>query len=404
MRTYSPRDFLRRTSNEMLRRYFLNRQLLPDVAFDQLRESEVDEIFDAWHRLDDEDVLAVDADFREIESIAHAGGEQTLLDEARYHGVDLTDVFRKLGGFHDRALHVFLELPSAFEVALRFEDADRAPQRYWRKRKGLPRIEAAVDEAASRRLAGALSAYLRRAEGRGYHCAVEVYRRGEHDYFFAFPEDYGAIHLEYNRGALERRRSRPAFEIIFVYSKGAGTLDTFFQGDRKKVTELQAVFGREVLRSDLGALTGADKVFNLNALKRRDHPFVYSAASGIVDVRIRKLRLTAMGAVRDRVTLEVDPTTSRFAIHDSLEQHFLTEGTPPSTACPKTPLSLMNVTQAGLVVSFARDGRRGRSTRTFDISHPNACPLGHDGRDGAIRQMLIDSGIEPRQDEAAESA
>jgi hypothetical protein len=55
----------------------------------------------------------------------------------------------------------------------------------------------------------------------------------------------------------------------------------------------------------------------------------------------------------------------------------------------------MHVTKVGLQAQFiaTRPGRR--PTRTFTLSHPNSCSLRHDGRDGLLRQMLVDSGIEP---------
>jgi hypothetical protein len=58
----------------------------------------------------------------------------------------------------------------------------------------------------------------------------------------------------------------------------------------------------------------------------------------------------------------------------------------------------MAVTQVGVKVTFAQTpASRKASTRTFDISWPNSCSLKHDRRDGIIRKMLADSGIEPRE-------
>ena len=56
----------------------------------------------------------------------------------------------------------------------------------------------------------------------------------------------------------------------------------------------------------------------------------------------------------------------------------------------------MVVTQVGIVVTFAASATRKKpQTRTFDISWPNSCSLKHDGNDKIIRQMLVDSGLEP---------
>jgi hypothetical protein len=62
---------------------------------------------------------------------------------------------------------------------------------YWRKRKNMSNQPATVDEASLQQLAGLIRYYFRHAEGRrGKNCVVEPCRRGELDYFFAYPEDY----------------------------------------------------------------------------------------------------------------------------------------------------------------------------------------------------------------------
>jgi hypothetical protein len=60
---------------------------------------------------------------------------------------------------------------------------------YWRKRKNLLHQPAAVDEASLRELAGLIRDYFHHTEGRGNNCVVEPFRRGERDYFFAYPEE-----------------------------------------------------------------------------------------------------------------------------------------------------------------------------------------------------------------------
>jgi len=57
-------------------------------------------------------------------------------------------------------------------------------------------------------------------------------------------------------------------------------------------------------------------------------------------------------------------------------------------------LALVNVTRAGIQALFVKEGKRGRPTRTFFLSYPNACTLGQDGKDALLRKMLVDSGIE----------
>jgi hypothetical protein len=65
----------------------------------------------------------------------------------------------------------------------------------------------------------------------------------------------------------------------------------------------------------------------------------------------------------------------------------------------------MAVTQVGIKVTFAHNPTsRKPGTRAFDIGWPNSCSLRHDGRDGIIRKMLAESGIEPREPTKDDSA
>ena len=68
---------------------------------------------------------------------------------------------------------------------------------------------------------------------------VESFRRGDLDYFFAYPEDYSQQQIEWVNGALAQRPHNPAFEVIFVYSQQEGALDLNFRGPYRAVEPLQ---------------------------------------------------------------------------------------------------------------------------------------------------------------------
>ncbi len=74
-------------------------------------------------------------------------------------------------------------------------------------------------------LAEQIREYFRHVEGRGNNCVVETYRRGNLDYFFAYPEDYSQPSLEWVEGEFAPRPHNPSFEVIFVYSQHEGALD-----------------------------------------------------------------------------------------------------------------------------------------------------------------------------------
>jgi hypothetical protein len=121
-----------------------------------------------------------------------------------------------LANHFERAMVTFLDHNQFWKGATRFYHADMLP--YWCKRKNLPRVAAAVDDASLQELARLMRTYFHRTEGRGNNCVVEPFRRGELDYFFAYPEDYSQQSIEWVKREFGRRPHHPAFEVIHVYS------------------------------------------------------------------------------------------------------------------------------------------------------------------------------------------
>ena len=395
---YSPRNFLRQASNKLLARYFHERGLLEDVDIGGLSETKIEPVFEAWMTLPAQRSAEADSDFAVVDLLANELGIRALLDEAAFHSLDLVPDLEEWPGFHDKALWALLEHGTLVEVAARFCEADHLPYSYWvRRRDAVPVVEPRDDEASCTELARTLASYFRLKEGRGRECHVDVYRRGESFYYFAFPEDYGRTSLEYSAETLQRRAQRPVFEVIFVYEPGARALDTFFRGPHKTRLELEKIFSRVILGTDLEEAKD-ERVYNLNAFKGRDLRFVYDPSSGIQDVRVKLLRLSLLGGGKRRLILEADTSDGNQAIYDLLDGVF-SRGRNGATG--GLSLALANVTRVGIQVLFASGGRRGKPTKTFYLTYPNGCTLRHEGRDGALRQMLIDSKIEPVKAAAA---
>ncbi|MGQ0618299.1 MAG: hypothetical protein ACT4QA_00035 [Panacagrimonas sp.] len=382
---YQPRRFFRHAPNRLLKRYFFERGALAEVDFGELSETQVEPIYAAWLALSDEVRKPMEQDFRDIDELASEAGTKAILDEAEWHGEDLQEQFAKLGGFHERAFWTLLERPKYWPGALHYSHADSVSPRYWRKRKNLPRKAAAVDEDSVRELEVKIGAYFHTKEGRGRNCKVECYRRGEQDYFFAYPEDYAQADVEWGRDGLRRLPRRPAFEVIFVYTQAEGTLDLYIKGDRKLVPSLQAIFAEVILKGELGPDAVDERVYDLSPMRARDFQFVYGPESGIAHVAMNKLRLTVAGR-KERIVLEADPTYEKLAVFDLLDK-----------VAKGIPTTQLLVTQVGVKVTFAFNPKvRRPQTRSFEINWPNSCSLKHDGRDDLIRKMLADSGIEPR--------
>jgi hypothetical protein len=159
----------------MLQRYFAARNVLSEVDFSALSETQVEPIYKAWLKLSDGARKEMEQDFQDIDELATEGGSKAILDEARWHGEELAERFAALMGFHEHVFWTFLERPKYGQGALAFHDADAVPLSYWRKRKNVPRKPASVDAFSIRQLERNLSNYFHKMQGRGENCKVDCY-------------------------------------------------------------------------------------------------------------------------------------------------------------------------------------------------------------------------------------
>ncbi len=389
-REYSPRQFLRLVPKALLQRYFADHGLLVEFDWEGLPKGDVEPLYQAWLALAPDDRDRAEADFQEIHALACDAGIRAILDEALFPGhpadTELSIRLAKMQNHHERAMWTFLERPVYWDGARFFLHADQIAPSRWRRRKNMTQREPAVDGATIDLLAQQLGDFFHRHDGRGRNCKIEVYRRETLEYFFVFAEDYAEAAVEWSSGSLEPRRRSPAFEVIFVYSRDTGTLDTYLPGARDHLPQLQTLFAKFVLGIDeLGDDARDERVYDLDPLLSRTFTFAYDPACGIQEVRITRLRLPIKGADQKRLTLEVSPKAGAAAIYALLDE-----------VARSIPLSRLAVTQARIRVGFAPGVLPGRSlAKSFDLTFPNGCTLRHEGPDLLIRQMLVASKLEP---------
>ena len=391
-RHYSTRDFFRQMPNALLERYFHARGVFGDLDFPAMKETQPDELFAAWLYLPDSQRNTMDAEFREIFELSCEKGFRAIIDEAAWHlATDpqartvFIEKLAALSNHFERAMVTFLDHIAFWKGATRFYHADTLP--YWRKRKNLPHQPAAVDEASLQELAGLIRNYFHHTEGRGKNCVVEPFRRGDLDYFFAYPEDYSQQSIEWVDGQFDRRPHNPAFEVIYVYSQKECSLDLNFRGSHKAIEPLQGMFATAILKlPDLPPDPKDRRIYDLNPLRQKGFDFVYAVGSGIQDVAVKKLRLSSKVKKGDRITLEADAANNPDSVYDLLDK---------IGKC--IPLHLYNITQVELTASIVGDGNAPLKAVTIRITHPNSCSLKYDELDLKLRDMLNASGIEPKE-------
>jgi hypothetical protein len=389
-RQYSHKQFFRQVPSILLGCYFHEKhQVLGEIAFDELKETDVEDIFQAFTNLPSEQQAKIEAEFQEIDSMACQGGVLALTDEADFHrDEDFPQAIAPIEGFHGKIMWAFLEHPGYWAGATLFLHSDNISDSLWKKRNDLPHLQPKVEEEYTEQLAQAISHFFHTKQGRGRNCKVDVFRRHEKEYFFAYPEDFAQSGMEWDSNSLSPRSRHPAFEIIFVYTQAEGSLDIYAPRNTMFVSDLQHIFAETILGlNELDEFGGDQRVYILDVLANRDFVFRYPADSGIKSVAVRRLRLSLKIGGKQRVTVEADPTDDPNAIYDLMEELKL----PPH-----------HVTQAEIKVKFAPTTGTRSQTRSFKISYPNRCALRHDGRDLIIRKMLADSGIEPIEPETKE--
>jgi hypothetical protein len=398
-RHYSTTSFFRQVPNALLARYFHERGLFVDLDFSAIKETKPDSLFAAWLYLPEQQRNEMDADFRDIFELSCEKGFRAIIDEAQWQMrerpdalTELIETLAALPSHYHRAMVTFLDHNLCWRGATRFYHADTLP--YWRKRKNMGHTPAAVDDASIEELASQIRNYFHRTEGRGNNCVVEPLRRGELDYFFAYPEDYSQQSIEWVDGEFGRRPHNPAFEVIYVYSQKDGTLDLNFRGVRKAVEPLQGMFATTILKlEELPPNPKDERIYDLGQLGKRGFNFAYDIGSGIEDVVVRKLRLSSRFNKGERIILEADTTDDSDAIYDLLDK-----------IGKATPLHLYNVTQVEIAASVVIDVDKPAKTVTIRITYPNSCSLKYDELGLKLRDMLEASGIEPKEPAEAEEA
>jgi len=397
-RHYSTRDFFRQMPNALLCRYFAARAVFGEFDFAAMSETRHDELFAAWLALPEAQRNTMDAEFRDIFEMGCEKGCRAILDEAQWHldqdadpnaAVAFAEKLAAMVNHFERAMVTYLDHNPFWRGATRFYHADTLS--YWRKRKNLPHQAASVDTASIDALANRIRTYFHHTEGRGNNCVVEPFRRGNRDYFFAYPEDYSQQSPEWVDGQFGVRPHNPAFEVVFVYSQSEGTLDLNYRGPYKAIEPLQVMFAETILQlPELPPDRKDSRVYDLGPLMQRSFDFTYDLGSGIESIVVKKLRLSSRVNKGDRISLEADTSQDPQAVYALLDR-----------IQAAMPLAQYSVTQVDLAVRMVVEADRSPKTVNIHITYPNSCSLKYDELDLKLRDMLSASGIEPREPEEA---
>ena len=324
-----------------------------------------------------------EAEFQDINALGFEGGIRALVDEAAFHDGDdsFAQAIAIIEGFHAKVMWAFLDHREYWRGATLFLHADNISPSYWKKRKDFPSASPFVEPEDIAELEKAISDYFYTKQGKGRNCKVEPYRRHNREYFFAYPEDFSQSDVEWVSDTLETRARHPAFEIIFVYCEDERSLDITAPRNTGAIDDLQKIFASTILKLQTMPDGEIDKrVYDLAPLNDAYFEFQDIEKFGIDAVEVTHLRLSLDGGRNRRVVISADTRKNPNAVYDLLGELTLPD---------------YDITQVGLKVVFAPKSGNRRKIRRFNITHPNSCALNYDGGDGAIREVLTRSGIEP---------
>lgn len=382
------RRFFQRAPKDWLRQFCERHGALQDFDWTILTPRKINPLLRAWSALSEDIRTSLTAELRNIHILATPSGKQQMIDEALSHPEpeDIAPFLSELEDLHACAFWTYLERPKFWNGAVFFALADAKNRRYWRVRKNIPRLGRRPTKADSKKLASSLAKLFKDLEARGGECVVHPYRRGDLDYYFAYPKDHRQTTLEYEGGNVNRRPFNPAFEIIFIHDDKQQTLKIWHLGTMDRVRDLQIVFVHAVIGDLIEKNSPKDtRVYDLAPLMGHDFTFKGLDELGIQSVELRKIGIQILGQNGCALTLKLDEETDGHTLHEMIEQ-----------ALANVPFSRRRVTRVGLKVVFERDLSTGRTARrTFEVITPNSTTIKDDEYRDRIELLLAMNDIEP---------
>jgi hypothetical protein len=370
-KAFDPRKLLKDISNPLLGEFFERRGELIDMPWDELKQTEMEDVFHAWQELPDQQRKQVQVILQDLAELSEPRGLKVIVEEVNRHCPERLAEVMALEARLDKAMWFHLNMPEVFEETALFARADSMSNgRYAVRRNGLPTCEFCVTHDKTEALQLALQDHYWPTEMRGRHCKVNYYPRGElSHYFFAYLDDWPDRQLVFeDDGELEPRSERYAFSNMFVFCPTDGSLELIAAGGQDVHFPLQRAFCQTMLGIDVGPADPWRPVYKLGILL--DHGFQYptNPTDRIKLARLARIRVDPISNSReiDYLDIKFSSRTTRqqwLAIIDrTLECNDLT----PATVVVK---------QASFQLIFMPNAQGREKKMTFNVSVPNTCNL-----------------------------
>ncbi|MGL6074908.1 MAG: hypothetical protein ACRC8S_12170 [Fimbriiglobus sp.] len=360
---YNPRGVLRCGKLELWRQVFEKFGMAGDVDWKRMK---VKNLYPLWEGWPAEVRARAEVLWQQLHQLRFTAATQVMIEEARLAGLQVPNV--ELGyGPIDLAIWLYLNSPTTFERACRFQHVDSSSNRYWHFLPGSGPCEPRTDPAALNAIGDAMSRYLQDKQGRGHRCSVEHYlRQGSEHYYFIYPDDYTRVEAGHSKdGELERLPVRRALEIIIVLEALTG--DLYLHADptlpnRKDLTKL---FTDSLCLKEPGTSDLRKPPYELDVLMDPEFELAVPRESIIEKISITRLRASIERA-HQRVIVEETPVKSGSDLRQLL-----------NTVLPEAsfPRETLHLTEATFAVTYRPSDAKRDKTFRFRVAYPDACNL-----------------------------
>lgn len=361
-RQYSTPTVLRMVPNSLLRQYFSPpHHDLGSIHWDGLKEREIAPLMHAIAEQPRREQDQIEAELREIHQLSDSAGSDAFAEGAlRCGAVGYLEAVPCELAPYGKSMWVWLNYRDVFDKALLVHRVVQA--QWWRKRDDLPRRCPDLSAEMRQRLEHEISTLLNWSQGRGRNCTAEVLAREGSIYVIAHADDFVQSATEHDDdGLLSPLKYRQTFPIVFAYSQDEGTLALSASVPAKLKRELEVIFARVLLSTELGPFE-PHPVFTLDHLLDRSMS-LQTDPEDRVSFRVKSMRLRPKnnGRVISVSIDEDDPADDiQKAIKESLNRKRL-------------PRSAVSAVRAEFCAEFyPLDGRKPGLLR-FEIGYPNGC-------------------------------
>lgn len=270
-RYYQLATFLQRAPNVLIQAYLDSHEIANDLAWKGRKARDTDDIYKFLMGLDGERKAEIHRNFEKINELACPSAMKAVYQSC--NALKQTAVIAELdkkGGAYERAMWLFLDHRTLFDLATKF---DKVRTDSWKYCGVGTDHELEYDQKNTDDFKESIK-NLYKLQGDARYCKVEHYEDDGTHFFFAYPEGKAEIIPQYgdSEDDIQNHTIKRLHEVVFVYNSESGVLKTNAKGTKNEIASLQEKFCKNILGMD--SLPEKNNVnFNLEILKEADFDF-----------------------------------------------------------------------------------------------------------------------------------